>query len=456
MKLHGYREGNLYFPFFLIVSSLLFAFFIGFGNPFEYYSSVWILPFGFSIICLLCINTISHCYKNMISLMVILLYYLRDSVAILFLFLGNYSSPIKPTSTKEVSFSIVLMLLETAVVFGGIVDEQKKNNKIGIENDRFIAEREIRNSKLTGVSTIILIVLFGIVVFLWLNSPTVRVYYVSAYTEGAASYNYLEYASHFTIFDNLFMLLFSVIRVIIPVLVISAIGQRFRQETIGILTGIIFLLIELLFMTSQTVDVLLVDAVICLVLLKLYPHKKKFLLSIMVVTGIIGIIYLFQQKLNLSSFSFSDVSEIFQSYIPGVANLTGVYRIEPGNRLRLMLNELLVSIPFGSAIGDRVTDLFRQAVGIRGHIIPYIGEMYVFLGWFAPVGLLIVLKIAYFFYNKANKEVHIVNYAAYIYSAILFAVSMTCYHTSILGQKFFMGALELILIAKFLTRRKNK
>lgn len=445
---------RVFLPATMIFVSIITSFLVGMDSSVpEYYSGVFLLPLCEAVLCFLFINTISNCFENLVSIAVVMLYFLRNTISILFMYLGNYNALITPSSSADVYKAIVLMFVETLVIFCVIRNRTRKEKKY-----------EKVKTELTGgiglIPSMFFIVIAVAVVMLWNVVPALRVYYVSFFDEGAASYTHLNNTSLIAgtsqLLVMLFMLLFTIVRLAIPAVVISWASRKFKSSTLTIVIAAIILLLQLFFASSETIDVILVDVSVFLVLIRIYPEKTKGLIAALVLIGGAGLFYILQQKSGADSLVWSDWSGIFQAYLPGVSNTTGVFKISNFNRWECFLNDMRTSLPMLNPIGDRTNDLFLRYNNVRGQIIPFIGEMYIYIGVLAPLGMALIMKCAYFFYDRTQKAVNIVTYTAYVYATVLFTISMVLYHSTIIGQKFFGGVLPIIIICEIITWRNNR
>lgn len=444
-----------------VISFLTLIITLSVTNNTSLYSNLYILPLSFMIMCIAFWKLFSYTINNLIYIIVIGGYFCRNVVAIFFLGISDFSSYIEVKSAYSINHAIFLMVFETLCVFLYLNYIRKKDVYISENDKKFVLPEKLASYYILAFVLIIIFMLS-----MWYYEPTIQKNYVSLFSSGASIFSSKAInaeVSHGTlsrIVLTLFLFMFAIIRVIVPIFVLGFIKRRIKGNFIRVLLSLLVISLQLFFTTSETMETVMIILIQFLVLTKLYSDKRVNLIYLMIVVVAALFIYIVNGKTISSAPKIDNISNLLQAYFPGVTNMAGIFNIDKYDKANCILSDFYTMIPFRKTLFSEFSELktvevFTKANRIPGHIIPFMGEMYLYVSYFAPIIIVLQVAIANKFYNIARKTDGLLQYTVYMYTACYFAMSVSMYHITIIGATFLSTCLPMIIICRILKNQRK-
>lgn len=451
---------NLHILLLLLTCSVVVSLITAFDAPTQY-AWLFLLPLSFAIQSIVFNRVYKYLINNLVVMIVLCVYFVRNVISPLVLRLSGYYSIVVANSESSVICAIVLMIFETTCVFALLYVECKRIATCTVpEKSNFIIKQK---SNIFFAFALSLILMFMIIS--WFTVPEIKHNYITFFNDDVVTLNTIalnegvERGGVQRIMLTMFLLLFKIIRIILPTAILIFIKNKFPVKGLGLLISYLVISLQMLMISGNTMDAFIAMVVLFIVLLKLYPKNKKGML----VTGGSGIllvlILLIVGKGN-SIAKTNNLSAFLQAYFPGVCNLAGVFDIPKGlDKVSSLLADIYTTMPFRNSLFNyeasfKTVEIFNIFNSVRGQIIPFIGEAYYYIGLFAPIVPLLIIKIAFIYDKKAKNASNIYEYVTYVYIAIYFSCSTVLYHITILGSYVLSVMIPMLLIIA-LAHRKN-
>ena len=442
----------------LIIASLSFLFSLltfYYSNSSIEFNSLWLLPFLFGLTSLLFSKTINNCKNNLIYAIIVGGYFIRNVISIYLFAESNFQSNIKPSLESSVLYAVLLMAFEVVVVSAFLQSKIEINKKY---------ENQLQPSpSITIKMKFVLIFIIGTMIFMWFKVPEISGNYLSIVDENMSSFSTIENNEQVLrggverLMLASFLMLFSILRIIIPVVIFSTIKRTIGNNLFAVGLCLFMISLQFLFITSQTMAAMLVVGIQIWVLMKLFPNSKT------IVTLIGGCALLLITFLIVDGKSGDDdllLASMLQAYFPGVSCVASTFEMPEFPTLLCFLQDLYTCIPFRNSIfpyefGLKTVEVFNAANNVRGQIIPFISEMYLYVGAIAPFLMLLITKFALYYYKKAEYSNSALHYTSYVYTASFLAMSLSMYHITIVGATFLGTCIPLLYITSLFEKTKE-
>lgn len=241
---------------------------------------------------------------------------------------------------------------------------------------------------------------------------------------------------------TLFGVLFAVVRLLLPLYIIVKIKETNLSELTKLCISLLCILTQLLFITSTIAEALIDMMILLFLLAMLYPHKEKQLFAL---TGITCIFFISMYILSRYSFNvgyannatfFEYLSNLLNSYFPGVNSIAACIDIETDNPFKLLFDTLYYCIPFNTTLfgytGVTYGSIFNSFNHVTGQIPPSIGILYsCFGGLFVPLGSACIALAGVHCYEKAKQRTSIGQKACYMVMAFYLCSAIGVYNFQI-------------------------
>lgn len=433
-----------------------------------YYTCLPLLPLSFAIINFFSYGIYENIFDfshNLAKLIIHVLFFIRESVAIYFLYKGSYVATLNKLSEKNVNAGIALMIFETCCVYIVLNFYGKIHFKLGklhsfkptIKNGKY------KKSKYKFVGFIMMVcVLFCMLAYA--ISPLIRNSYSALWDSSLLSTDgyflakmEAQAGSKDRILFTLFNVFFDFTRILFPCLVLYELRKKIGDKFGCVAVGAILCVIQFAMILNENIYILITVMIIGIFMLKIFPKYRNFMKRMLIVVGIIVVVYYFISVAFTVSVGKGNIYEIFsdmfQIYFPGITNIACGFNIVDNNILNTLFFDIYEAIPFHSTLfglsGDRLSDLYNAYNGVKYTICPGIIQSYHYLGIFAPVVTCCIVIIALKTQKKLNDSKDMFAYAAYALLLIYTSMTPVCYYPTVLLSRFLSTILPMLIISKF-------
>lgn len=384
------------------------------------YSSIALLPIAYMMIHILSqIITPREAYRNLGYVLYFAQSIMKCVIAPLFLCISNYTSLFEGLNGSYIFNAVLLMIYEHFVCTIVIAKTMRKKRTVYGAYKRNITTRMALSS---------LVAMFAfLMVFMWVLAPDIQNNFVTIFE--MASSQEIFTGSDYTstnavgtisrIVTTLFLVLFKSFRIVFPFYIIKVLSEKYNNFS-SFLISIIIVALQFLFVSETVAMAVIVAFMLLSYMLRVYPQYKR---SIVVVMSASVAVAAFILSLNFEYMSRwfgvnniqEYISQIMQSYIPGVCNTASIFRVESTSRVSTLIDTLISTIPFqntlfGSISWDNdLNTLYTSTYGLGGQIVSTIaGRWYIFGYLLAPVFSAIFVKISMLYgykYPQADNDI---------------------------------------------------
>jgi hypothetical protein len=421
---------------------------------------LFFLPLSFIVACLFNRSVFKKHSNNLVVLIIIGTYFIRNVISIYVLVSidNNFYAIVNHFTSNGFNKAIMIMSLDILMIFYYLKYEMSNNYKNYYKRE--LTYFELFNEKNSKIFKLLIIssVIFTLVS--WFLVPQISENYTTIFDSTMVDLSVLETNKEverggiFRILLTLSLMLIKLLTIIISVYLLSWIRLKIPYISIRLLLFYIILFFQLLFISGNTMDVVLTVGVLFIVYSKIENNNKIILL-----TGSIGLLSLILIIGTLKAASISTggsfLSVFLQGYFPGVFNLAGVFEIDTNiSKLDSLFADFYTMIPFRNSVFGietelKTSEIYNASNNVRGQIIPFIGEAFYYLGYLAFIVPILIIKIAFHYFKKANATANILVFSFYLHITFYFAISPILYHDTILGAYFFSTAIPFLILIKF-------
>ena len=372
------------------------------------YRNVALLPLLYSLIYIFSlIITPRSAYHNIGYVLYFGQSLIKCVIAPLFLYLGNYTSLFGGLNSDYI-FQGVLLLIYEHIVCTIVIGFPANKEKIV-----YSTQVKAKRAALKINPTILMLNLSAFMVLIWIAVPAVKNNYVTilgmfSSHEMFFGYDYTSINGSGTIsriLTTLFLVLFKSFRIILPFYIIKALKEKYNSLG-SLLLSMLVIMLQFLFI-SETVAMALVVAFILLsYMLNAYPRYRRLIITIMAASFsftafVLSLNFDYMAKWygvkNITEY----ISQVLQSYVPGICNTASIFRVEKTSRIITFVDTLMSTIPFqntlfGSVIWNNdLNTLFTSTNGLNAQIVSTIaGGWYIFGYILAPVFSAIFVRVS--------------------------------------------------------------
>lgn len=433
-----------------------------------YYTWLPLLPLSFAIINFLSYGIYDNIFDfshNLAKLIIHILYFIRESVAIYFLYRGGYVATLNKLSEKNINAGIALMIFETCCVYVVLNYYGKIHFKLGnlLTSRRRIRDGKYKKSKYKFVGCIMAVcVLFCILAYAL--SPLIRNSYSALWDSSLLSTDgyflakmEAQAGSKDRILFTLFNVFFDFTRILFPCLILYILREKIGDKFGCVVIGTIFCVIQFAMILNENIYILITIMIIGIFMQKIFPKYRNFMKKMLVIAGTIVVVYYFISVAFTVSVGKGNIYEIlsdmFQIYFPGITNIACGFNIVDHNILNTLFFDIYEAIPFHSTLfglsGERLSDLYNTCNGVKYTICPGIIQSYHYFGIFAPLVTCGIVTIALKTQQKLNDSKDMFAYAAYALLLIYTSMTPVCYYPTVLLSRFLSTILPMLIISKF-------
>lgn len=419
---------------------------------------LFLIPTSFVAACIINRKIFNYIFNNLVVLIVFFTYFIRNVIAIYAYSISNYSAMLNDFTVFSVNKAIFIITIDTLLIMALLKYEVHKKKFHGSESVNYCNFNKYENSRLYNF-TIFAIVLF--ILFSWFYVPELKNNFTTIFDNSFGVFSTVQLnivVSRGTIsrlFLTLALLLIKIFRVIIPVYLLKWIVTNIKFSFFRLLLIFSLMFLQLLLISGNTMDSIISIFVIFIVSLKIDSKNRKSIMLFGFFSGLLLLSILVYYKMLYYSSGNSVLSIFLQSYFPGVSNLASVFNINTNiSKIHTLLADFYTMVPFRNSLFrlkflSNTAGIFNYSNNVRGQIIPFIGESYYYFGYFSFLIPLLIIKAAFYYYDKAKKSFNIFEYTSYIYITVYFSISPVLYHNTILGAFFLGTAVPLLIINNY-------
>lgn len=434
-----------------------------------YYEWLPLLPLSYAIINFLSVGLyrgILNFSENLAKLIIHVFFFIRQSLAIFFLYVGGYVSTLNKLTPENVNSGIALMIFET--IFAYLMLNIYTRKKIYLWGTRKVRLKNglYRSLKLKVVG----LILTGCVIFCvgaYFTSPLIQRSYSSIWNPdlmASDAYYLAKIEARVGSMDRILFTLFNVVfdftRILFPCWLLFELKKHLGDRFICILIGALLCFMQLLMILNENMYILITILITGIYLIKIYPKYRRFMIRVLSIAGVIIVAFFFLSVAARVSISqenyFSTFSDMFQIYFPGISNIACGFNIVDDNVASTLFFDIYEAIPFHNTLfglsGIRLSDIYNSCNGVKYTICPGIIQAYHYLGFLAPIVTCVIIKIALDSQEKLNNAKDLFSYAAYALLTVYSAMTPVCYYPTVLLSRFLSTILPMLIISKFAGR----
>lgn len=407
------------------------------------YRFLHLLPYGHAVIMLVFVPFTKNMLKYPAQWCIYLLYFIRNCMTPIFMYLANYDSVIKINSGAAVNKAIVLMLYETFTVYLVMALWEKRK--------QISSHIKIRISP--PLFNKLLVLLGAIIVVCLLLAPMLRssyesIFHLSRLISVAGVVN-KETLGGARAFYTIGQVCISVFRLLITIVALWAVRKRTENPYMAIIAAGVVAFVQCMFLGAQLLYFFYIMGYIFFLTIRLFPRTKKILISGTAVLFPLMLVFLMMTKLQLNSANvWGSMGKSLNAYLPGVANIAGVIENVSERSLRTVFADFYTMIPFRNSIFglqvQNLSDIFNEANQCQGQILPLLGESYYYFGAILSPILSVLFAVGAMKANeKMNYAKNCITYAVNVMMMLYLSTMILCKNLILFGSLFFSTLLPL-------------
>lgn len=448
----------------ITIASLFFsmAIFSDANRP-DVYRYLPLLPLSYSIINLLSrrvYNGIFNIKENLSVLIIHLLYFVRQSLAIYILMLGNYYSSLNKLTGENCLRAILLMILDSMFVYILL-----NNYKRLVVRNKRIFDVSLKKQKLGNRGSVATVITLAILLFCfaaYMASPLIKSSYSAIWDISLQVDKYYLMRMNYQggsaerILFTLFSQVFDFARIFVPCWIMYFCRKRVGQKPICLVVALVLCVFQFSMILNENMYVLIVTLIFVLFVMRIYPKYASGIKVFLIVGGsAIIVIYFTMTMLVVASNSngLEAVSTMFQEYFPGVSNIACGFNIADPNKIETLFFDVYETIPYHNTVfglsGVRLNELYNSCNGVKYKITPCLIQGYHYIGFLAPLISCFFVSCALKSQSKVNQAKDMFSYCAYLMLFIFSAMTPICYYPTIFFSRYFGTILPMIIISRF-------
>ncbi len=460
------RTKNLNFLVFLaiLLSAFIVTIILFFNNDFSNYWMINLLPLSFVSVLLINSNILTKITSNVSVLLIVGCYYMRMVILPIFYVLSDYSSfTLDANYILYITKAGLLMIYEFfAIMFFSNIYlkrcEKKETEIKKLNMDSVCKKRKI----LYKIVIILIIVLVGFLFY-----PQFKSYFRLIFNDDLTAIN--THNANFKIMKStipgviyrIIVFFINILQVLIPIALIKKIYTLKIGSGKKFIFSLLIIPIIVSICTPDTATSFIIALTIIIMLIQLYPERKKVLFIGALSVGIPILFYALFIKTGVNS-ATNGVSSVLQAYFSGISNIATSFLMPNIPNIKMLFNDILTSIPFLNYFFQNYTttaQLFNYSlygmVGSHSQIIPMISQsLYYFGVVLAPLIPVLSILSSLSFEKKYQESEDIYNKFLYLIMSIYFAIAPILYNFTILILIFLQMYIPCKIIVNFNLKKK--
>ena len=251
------------------------------------------------------------------------------------------------------------------------------------------------------------------------------------------------------------------VKFILTVSLLKLIKIRSRNGFQGLFLSILLILMNGFFIEGANGLFVIYNIVYVVIIVRLYKEQSKhlFIPSILILSYFLYSIF-FQKTGSFDTNSkLTDLSLIFQSYIPGLPNYAGLFNFDVSNKFNFLLGDIVSSIPFNVFLfGNNFTRLvipYTQQNNALSQIMPFIGHLFEYISFLSFAVIPIILYSGLKIIQKAYLEDDVFIFSAKLLIGLYVLFTPGFFNIAILLERTLSILLPILLFTK-LSKIKTK
>lgn len=430
---------NILGLFSIIISVVLF------NTKSNIFNNIYVLPLLTGILYFISLPFIRNLKDNHINILIYILYFVRNSLALLLLFFADFVNRMPIISQRQVNKAILLMILETIVVFITLykMDRPHKKNQLNV------------NGRISYIFKLFLFLSTVVCIFSFLLDSSINNSYTTIFSGKIGLIESVGSREDHTIWFRIFNFIFPIIQLLLPLYIVSQIRMKMGQNNISLVLSLLLSISPLLMIGPSSAYALIATVSLLLTTINIYRRYRKLLEGI----AVIGItlflfIYIANKLPILARFNRIEyvISDFFQSYFPGITNIAGAFQINKDLiSIELLRNDLITFVPMRRFIfpdwndNFRALQLFQVATQNPNQIMANVSIAFLYTGYLAPALSAVMVNISNSFYHRKSENVLL--YGVNTMISIYFAIGLVMLNITSVGARFSESFIWMLLAA---------
>lgn len=372
------------------------------------YEYVYLLPFAHACISFLCTFLYEKVEVNMISLVYIGLYTVRNVFGVVLLVLSDYTEIARHSGRLTLNIAICIMSVETLAVLAGIPWVFKKT-MYGCRK-RCLKLPKVRISMFAFVFAIAVLFCTAVVI----RYPNLLKVYKNIFNskEYLVEININEVYGYNRIF-SIFKFVFDFVKLGLAAILVEFSRRFIKTGILQALVPFLSMIVFFLLADGGSAHLLTVVMAVVYAIYLIFPKQRKVLLSLSIIFFMLTLVMILAVKgtTTRNMLPVEYMSRLLNSYIPGITAVSACVDMrlkDIGIGMETFFNDTLLGwIPFlGSSVkanGHSMSYYFNENyTSMVGQIVPCIGQLYFYFGVLAFVPLLGSVYMAHYAYRRAR------------------------------------------------------
>ena len=432
------------------------------------YTSLFVLPFCYGLISFMALIYLGgNILKSVVSVLIFGGYFIKMVLTPCLFALGGYESFLGSCVTNQgINKAIIYMCLETAVVLGLAAYLGKRAHK---EQETKINFPQYN----TKVFNFVVGLLFLFLITAYIAIPVISEIYIflpfADFNEIAEiqwdNETIIARGSIKRYIYSLFCFIWPVFRIIMPSLMITHFYKKYGMQTKGLICSFLCLILPAILLGGDNIAPFFGIFVGIIVINKLYKKKAR---TYLIVIGFVALILLgvvFASKVTLMSewkgaTGISVIAQMFHNYFPGFDNYAVMFDMQQDNKSTTLFFDLYYAIPFRETLfglkGEYIQEIFLNYTKTGGQIVPFMGQLTYYVGPFALMLIVLVVRFAYSMEYKSRLSDNFWMYFICMYVSVYTAMALSTYSVSIYISGIVNVVLPVYIIIKLIEKKRGQ
>lgn len=430
------------------------------------YRYIALLPFVFCICNVFCINIHKYLYTNIGLFLLHNVMLVRQVITPIIMSWAGFKTIYRTISQSNVDHAVILMSYECCAIYMLLAFILGNKNSKKIKRDSNLIFR-----KSSSLFNLILFMMTAYCLLIWIYIPSSRNLYSTVFEFGDIGFTTVEYninseqvGSLARSLQTLFKVFFDIVRLILPMYILINFKRKKYNPKISIVVGVIFALMQLLFISSTTARAIISAFIIIYFLARLYPeYTEKIIKASIVIAGTIIVVYFIVRFFvgsrygdNLAEY----LAKILNAYFGGIDNVAAGGNVPEGYGASTFWASIYSAIPFNSTLFGlevvKLQSIYNSSNGSYGQIPPMIVEGEYYFGFvLSPIMSCICAIAAYHYgekYSRTNSPWHLISN---LFIAIMCAISIVMYNEEIILVWLLEWMIPMRVISKIADKEKK-
>ena len=345
----------------------------------ERYAHLYLLPLTFLITAFFMVNLYRDIFSEMSLLIIVCGYFIRMVVTPCLFCLGAYHSFFRVYPAQEIMLRSILWICYEHIVV--MVVCRFRHRPCGPA--RPLDLRSYDNTKVLGASCLLLLFLLAA----YAATPALEyvqpLFFQSSLTDSTNLFwdneSIVPRGGLARIIYSLFSFIWPIVRCILPVAALCFLLDRGRGRG-GMYLSMLVLLTPFLFLGADSMGPIFADLLAIIFIVRVYGRRAKPVVTAGALVAGLAVVAIVATKIEgwkawRGGSGISVIAQILNAYFPGFENTAIMLCVDDPSRLESLFFDFYNAIPFKETIfgfhGTYLVDLFAQAAGVEGQIVPF-------------------------------------------------------------------------------------